>query len=494
MKRPFAVSGAVSLAMSFAALYGGSLAVAAVFAVACIGLFLSCRFGGESTAKHRVVFLCLTAVFLHGLLTLGLSVRPQSQLAGSTKELNLIVTEEPEQYDGFAYCHVKVADGSYRGMNLQIYAKEKTRLQAGNHIQAVVRLHDLPESYRDARFSEKTYVSATLYELKSAESPSFSFYAAAAAFRSWIKETILANTGENGPALTAIATGDRQYLDEATEEAIRRSGVSHLMAVSGLHLGIVCGALLRFLRKTRLNDRLTAGIVLLTMLAVVVVCGFHVSALRASIAYIVMLTAPLLRREADRLNSLGFAVTVLVLWNPFMVGSVAFLLSASATFGVAVAAPLFEAALGPVKAKGWFGRVFQTVRRVLIVSVSAILCTLPVSVWVFGSVSIFAVLVNLLVTYPVSLALICTVTALLLVPVPVVRFAAGVLFFTADLLAAYFMAVIRFFGSFDFAVLRFGRGMAVFFVLLEAGLLFWAYTFKKHKLEKKKEERQNGAQ
>ena len=130
----------------------------------------------------------------------------------------------------------------------------------------------------------------------------------------------------------AMLFGDRDDVHYLTFLAYRRSGLLHLLTVSGLHVGVVCGAALRFLRGRRrwLRFLLSA----LVLLFFCLLTGLSPSSVRAAIMLLVVRFSHLLDRQEDPLSEIGCALTLLILIDPWFLFSSGFCLSFGAIWGL----------------------------------------------------------------------------------------------------------------------------------------------------------------
>ena len=113
-------------------------------------------------------------------------------------------------------------------------------------------------------------------------------------------------------------------------------GASHLLALSGLHIAIVCGIFAFFFRKLCIPTRPRALLTILVVVSYLTLTGFPYSAIRAALMVIFVQIAKLLRHDSDRINSLLFAAVLILLFNPHAIFDMGFTLSFSATLGLIV--------------------------------------------------------------------------------------------------------------------------------------------------------------
>ena len=123
---------------------------------------------------------------------------------------------------------------------------------------------------------------------------------------------------------SALLLGDRTGIDYELDTAFKVSGISHVIAVSGLHVSILFGLVYTLTSKRRVLS-CAVGIPILILFAAIV--GFTPSITRACIMQSLMLIALMLDKEYDPPTALAFAVLTMLVWNPMTVLSVSFQLS-----------------------------------------------------------------------------------------------------------------------------------------------------------------------
>lgn len=198
--------------------------------------------------------------------------------------------------------------------------------------------------------------------------------------------------------LNGMLFGDKSQIDSGIMADFRYSGVAHLLAVSGLHTTLWCGLIGSALGLFVKDKRKIGVTCILFLCSFCVISGFTPSVLRASLMMGVVFVAPFFNKEQDSLNSLGFAVLIISLINPYVVISPSFLLSVSATVGILFLNSKTELITNVTKnIKNIY--IMKAVNYVaLSVAVSGVagVFTLPVAVWFFGSFSLLSPITNIL--------------------------------------------------------------------------------------------------
>ena len=244
--------------------------------------------------------------------------------------------------------------------------------------------------------------------------------------------------------INGITLGDRSYEEDAFYAAVKNCGVSHIMVVSGLHLAVVCGSFYKLLKMIKSPPFIRAVITLAATLMFMTLCGFTPSVLRAGTMYIIMLVGLLIHRDPDALNSLSVAFVIMVTANPFLMCNVGFLLSVTSTAGIIILNPLI---LKLIRHDKWKIKPLKAVTEIATVTISAQLATLPICLYYFGWVSRYAVLVNVLISYAVTIALISAFSGIVLYISPILRPLSKIPFVCCSFMTAYFNKIIMYFGN-----------------------------------------------
>lgn len=186
---------------------------------------------------------------------------------------------------------------------------------------------------------------------------------------------------------SGLVTGDTSLLPHAVEEAMRDTGLTHLVAVSGSNVALVVAGLLVVAAAVRAGPRVRRVVLAAGLVWFAVLTRWEPSVLRASAMAGVVLLAGVRGVVGDPRHALAVAVLTLVLLDPGIAGSLGMLLSAGATAGVLVVAPRVRRRLG------WLpGRVGD----LLAVTIGAQLAVAPLLLWTVGEVPLASIPANML--------------------------------------------------------------------------------------------------
>lgn len=196
--------------------------------------------------------------------------------------------------------------------------------------------------------------------------------------------------------VTALITGDKSALPEELKESYRRAGVSHLLALSGLHVSALFLCIEYVLRKVHVGRRPAFALSLGLMAIYTLVVGCPASIMRAGFMYAVARMGIFLGRPRDGLTTLCAAMLTLLLVNPLYIEEAGFLLSFTAVGGLIALSP------GWIR-EGRAKRVPRAIANTLIASMAAQLGTLPVVACQFNQLPVWFLLFNAVLIPAMSL-------------------------------------------------------------------------------------------
>ncbi len=198
----------------------------------------------------------------------------------------------------------------------------------------------------------------------------------------------------NRAVLRAALLGERAVPSEL-KTRFRDAGISHLLAISGLHVGILTAALLCAFSLVPLSRRLVYPIIILILWGYVAVVGTAPSLVRAAIMATLILGSFTFQRTSRTLNALGIAGILWLLFSPASAFTPGYQLSFAATFGIVAGMRFCQKLVRdtPVSEHPVLRHLYNTAS----VSVTAFLSTLPAVTYHFAAVSLFGLIANLVV-------------------------------------------------------------------------------------------------
>ncbi len=219
--------------------------------------------------------------------------------------------------------------------------------------------------------------------------------------------------GSPGALLRGVLLGERRKLPAEVTEAFSDSGVIHVLAVSGLHVGLIVGIFYSLFCALRLRETAATLLTLTLIFLYMFVVDLRPSVVRATIMASVIMVGRLLERESDLLNAIAFAGLIILIWNPLFLFELGFQLSFVATLSIVyLHGRLKELLLPFLKATSppWARWICSG----LLVSLSAQLGTFPIIAYYFQKAPIISIVANLLVVPLIGLAVSLGFTSALL--------------------------------------------------------------------------------
>lgn len=211
--------------------------------------------------------------------------------------------------------------------------------------------------------------------------------------------------GDAGAFASALLLGERSGITYEMDTSFKVSGISHIIAVSGLHVSILFGLIHTMLARRRALSCLI-GIPALFLFAAIV--GFTPSITRACIMQSLMLLAMLMDREYDGPTALAFAVLTMLVVNPLTILSVSFQLSVCCMMGIFLFSEKIRQYLLTfgrkhiMKEQKLANRLWQGIASSVSVSLGATVMTTPLVAYYFGCISVLGLLTNLLTLWVIS--------------------------------------------------------------------------------------------
>lgn len=277
----------------------------------------------------------------------------------------------------------------------------------------------------------------------------------------------------------AYVLGDDSGVDGITAETFSVSGLSHVLAVSGMHIAVFLSVITVLLRKIRIPKRGQLILSLILVLVFTVFTGMSISALRAGFVCFMAILAQLLYRRSDPMTALFEAAAVLCIWNPMVILSASFMLSFGATIGILLFGKNMTETLSfvykPLKKKPIIYKLLKSICDIVAIGIAAQIFTIPILIYLFQAFSATSVIATVFVTPLLApllaggllFCMVASVSTTLALPVAgFVYFLAKCMLLIADLFASLPLARITY-GTFTpFFILCY----AVFVVLIYAAL------------------------
>jgi len=208
--------------------------------------------------------------------------------------------------------------------------------------------------------------------------------------------------------MKSILLGDYSYLGEEEIQQFRDLGLAHVIAVSGLHIGILTSLLISLFAYIGVNRKINIVVSIIIIWIYAYIIGNPVSVLRANIMYTVLLSSQLFKKPYNSLNSLFFALLLLIIINPFWIFDIGFQLSFITTFFIICYGPKIKKILHFTN-EG----IFKSLSSIVVAQIGIF----PILAYHFNRIPTIGIVANLLL---IPLFNICLVMTIMLIPISVI--------------------------------------------------------------------------
>lgn len=217
--------------------------------------------------------------------------------------------------------------------------------------------------------------------------------------------------------MQTILLGEKESLDSEIKELYQRSGIAHILAISGLHVSVLGMGLYRLLRKIGVPVKGAALLSMLLLLFYGTMTGFSVSAMRAILMFGLRMLGEMLQRTYDMLTAIAAAAALLLAGQPLFLRSASFVFSFGCVLGLCVVHPaLTMPAAVPQQPKRRIK--WQEILQRLLAPPAMMAVTLPMYLWFYYQIPPYSMLLNLLVIPLMSYLMAAGLLLLLVNPLP----------------------------------------------------------------------------
>ena len=457
------ILGIISLTVSVLLLYFYNIKIFRQIAVFSISVFLAC------------LLFCLNAkTFVDPVV---------ESLKGQTLDIKATIYETEQNYgDVFYYVaksDIKCSDGETREVKFRFSSTDRIGCEPYDVVEFTASFDQIDGRYASSYYADNIFVKAKAksdIKVTRAENRPLRYHLLR--FRTSLIQTVNHRLGDTlSGFMIGISTGDKSYMTSEVAAAVKNTGMSHITAVSGLHITIIAGILVSLLRYTRLNKRLRYLITLAPVWAFTIVAGLPYSAIRAAIMFTFMTVAHLVFMKVDSINSLFASLIFCGIISPYSAADVGLLASASATLGLVV--------LHPVISEYLVSKLPERLSKISVIShiinsfsqtASASIGLIPCCILFFQSFTPVAFLANLIVLPLVTVCLFCTLSAGCLCGIPLLCYP---LLFVGGLSARVIIALLEFLSRFPFATVDASQPYLIVWLLICSGTFAISYLIIK---------------
>lgn len=445
-------------------------------------IFSAFLFKDKSRKAIAIIFISLSLGFLWNNLHSSLFISPAESLINTTLRVDGRVLDFPSVNDNYSTVLIRLDDDIAPSCKVLVtdYNGSINEFKPGDKICI-----DL--NFRSARIrynvEDDYYISSGIFlrgtaqgnaEVTGQRKLGFLEFPKVLAFK--LKNHILNIFPEDvAPLMKALLTGDKSelYSDDELYVSLKKAGLSHIIAVSGMHVSFII-SLISLIWGRR---RMTAFIGLPLVWFFAAMMGFSPSVTRASLMISFLLLAPILRRENDPPTSLSAALLILLIINPKSIANLSLQLSFAAMAGIILITPhIYTALLKLITEYKIFNRILKAPIMVFSASIGALVFTTPIAALNFGYLPLYSLFANVLCLWAMSLAFtlsypICIVGALYL---PLGKFLASLI----AILPRYTELIVTTIGNLPYSLLYTSNNLLAVWIAFVYTIMFISYMVR----------------
>ncbi len=406
VKRPLVwILGAYLVGIGLAWQHQSVVIIAIVTLICYSMLYFDLRYHKEKCIHKKQILIWLLPLFM----ILGYIVmEDQSRLpklyydfeqeipCELTGRIRMVVKKQQGQALYVENNQISLSNGAiYPCENVLVQTSDNSLFRIGNQITVQGTLQKFKKATNPGQFNEENYYKTLNIDFKLMSKriiitdTDFSVYASLLEDLKHrlikVYEDILEE--REAGTLTAMLLGEKYLLEDEVRQLYQENGISHVLAISGLHVSLIGMSIFRLLRKCKQSIITATIFTILFVYSYGVMTNFSVSTNRAVVMMIVLLLATPIGKTYDMLSATALSAFLILLQNPFQLMSAGFLLSFLAVIGIAVLLPSLK-------------RLFpgdNIVKDGVLISSSAMIATTPAVLSYFYQYPLYGILTNLII-------------------------------------------------------------------------------------------------
>lgn len=425
MKRPMAIIGFTMLA---SAVLLCNIEIKATFVMMIVTTVAFCvlicfKFIRE---KMKILLFVLTAVaiFFTSLFITQYDIYKLQKYVDVSVKVKGVVCEVPKQTDYSLVYTVKVTEIDGKSADYKVYyiSSQNMAWQTGDIVEGRLcqQLYSKQGESLEYGLAKKIYFTCVERNNKSCLNvtgeKNFVYSNIGRIKNAFVNSTMKFLPNESGVVANAMTVGTKSDISDYTMNTFNYAGTAHLLVVSGLHITLWTYALVNLLNRSAKLRKFRTAVGVLWIIFYSCITGFSPSVVRAGTMTTIMLLANSDKRDSDSINSIGLAVAVILVSNPYSVYSASMWLSVLSSLGIIVLNDKIRDFILhlPYAEKIIDNAVVNFLVSSVTVSVSSTVFTLPVFIMKFSTVSVVSIISNIVMVDLSMVLMILTVVGFLL--------------------------------------------------------------------------------
>lgn len=200
--------------------------------------------------------------------------------------------------------------------------------------------------------------------------------------------------------LSGILIGEKAQIDENIIESFKKSNLSHILAISGMHINYIILGITILSKKQRISKRISYVIIIIFLIIFAIITDFSVSVIRAVIMSCIVIISKLLHMKVDIINTISISLLIILINNPFSIIDVGLELSYVGTIGIILFQKQIKSRLEKILNILNNKNIKKVIIKFLTVSISAQIAIIPIMAVYFNAFSI-SFLISSIIAIPI---------------------------------------------------------------------------------------------
>lgn len=458
----------------------------AALLLACAAVFFI------STKKHKfqalfAVFLCI-AVSVSAFSSYFFVSRVKEDAEALVGRNTVLIKIVSKSYDDRYNARIMRVGDNEVDVKANLYWDDDTELEYGDRLIFNANIRTASDPHDISKLLAVYKVENSEVYINKVESGNYFSYDGIMALCHRLQNLFSAHVdkvfGDYGALAKGLLVNDTSDIDAKTETDFKRSGTSHILAVSGTHIALLMGAVELILRKIEVKKGIRMVVITVLSLFFLALTSFEASAVRSVLMLFAVYLCYIFYEENDSITSLFASVTLIILFSPFSVYDLGMWMSFLATLGILAVYPYFDEKMPYPKQENLFVRytlrLFVGIAKAFMLTVIANFFLLPIMWYFFGVASISTLPCNIILGPIVAVLMpLCAFTTVIgFIPYISIPFV-----FLTNKLFDVMMLIVRYFSEMRFGVVSLRYEFAGVLITLFSAVLAVMLVIKfKHKL------------
>lgn len=358
--------------------------------------------------KSNIIILMMISSVISNIIVQKANFK-YNNLYKDKEELNLqvIIVSNKKEKEYYNRYKIKVLNNKYK--NTYLYMTTKKELNYGDvlNVKGKFTEPNMERNYKGFNYKEylktlKIFGTLKAEKIEKIDERHNAFYYFNKMFLIIKNNIKITYNKTTMPIILGIMIGDTSQIDDETRENFSRSSISHVLAISGLHVSYIIYLIEKSSQKI-IGIKKNKIMQIVTLIAYMSITGYSVSVVRASIMGILTNLSFLLYRKNDTITNISLSALILLIYNPFYIYSTSFMFTYAGTIGVVYLRPVIEDILMNIKILKHKDKYLEFCKKnvkfieAIAVAIAAQMMTLPIIMAKYNMISTTFIITNILI-------------------------------------------------------------------------------------------------